>query len=154
MMRTYFISNGTHIKIGKTGKPIETRLVALQTGSHIPLTVLRVVDGDREREFHLKFSSSRVLGEWFALSPELCKAANVPGPFFLWLAARDANREHPNDFASDFTHDAVRDENFPKYSTDYRKLSRYLSFLGACREARIGLFHAYREWQWSVRRAR
>jgi uncharacterized protein YozE (UPF0346 family) len=155
-MQTYFISNGTHVKIGRTYKPVEKRLAALQTASHLPLEILLIFDGDREKEFHLKFDAHRTSGEWFLLSPELREFTGAPGPFFLWLVNQVSRHVHPNDFVSDFAHDAVLgDTCFPKHSTEYSALRNHLVYSHtSCRAARVGLARAYRQWQLSIRRAR
>ncbi|WP_153448749.1 GIY-YIG nuclease family protein [Vibrio algicola] len=63
---TYFIFNPISklIKIGRTND-IKRRITALQCGIGIPLDILLLVSGDREKECHQKFSEFRTHGEWF-----------------------------------------------------------------------------------------
>lgn len=64
----YFIQESSRglIKIGLAVDP-QSRLIELQVGSPHTLTLLLVVDGDRddERRLHRRFSRHRVRGEWF-----------------------------------------------------------------------------------------
>jgi hypothetical protein len=69
-LQTYFISNGVHVKIGKSTYPKE-RFKSLQTASFLPLQILAIVDGDIEQNLHRRFEKYRVKGEWFELSNEL-----------------------------------------------------------------------------------
>jgi hypothetical protein len=69
----YFIgSKHGPIKIGRTRSVIE-RLKKLQTGYPRRLHLLAAIPGgeDAERDFHARFETLRVHGEWFARSPEL-----------------------------------------------------------------------------------
>lgn len=71
----YFVQpvGGGPVKIGYTSGPVFVRLKEMQTGSPVPLTVLGVVDGDvrAERRLHARFATSRLHGEWFAVSDDL-----------------------------------------------------------------------------------
>lgn len=53
------------VKIGRTSKPVEERVAALQTGHHEPLRVLWVYDSDVEEELHEELAEYRWRGEWF-----------------------------------------------------------------------------------------
>ena len=70
----YFIRAGTSgpIKIGKA-QNVRVRLSTLQTSTAVPLHVLGIVAGgrDRERELHEQFAHLRLRGEWFVPEPEL-----------------------------------------------------------------------------------
>lgn len=69
---TYFVQREITglVKIGNTLN-MPTRLRALQCGSPDILRVLRTVRGNRESEFHERFSHLRMHGEWFKASSEL-----------------------------------------------------------------------------------
>ena len=71
---TYFIqvAEGGLIKIGRTDDPYK-RFRHIQTCSPVKLTVLRLVNGDREHEtlVHRLFRNNRVRGEWFDPVPAL-----------------------------------------------------------------------------------
>lgn len=70
----YFIQQGTDgpVKIGAT-RNIEKRIKTLQTGSHIPLTVLGVVPGgfELESDLHQELMDYQLEGEWFSPTPEV-----------------------------------------------------------------------------------
>lgn len=68
----YFISNGTHIKIGKTWN-VTARIKALQTASSNKLTLLGIVPISEypEEQLHKKFSHLNSSGEWFFPEDEL-----------------------------------------------------------------------------------
>ncbi len=69
----YFISNSQAIKIGYTEGNVNTRLSALQTGSHEKLRLAGVMIGglEKEAELHRRFSGSRLVGEWFSITNDL-----------------------------------------------------------------------------------
>lgn len=67
-MQTYFISDGTRVKIGKSENP-QQRLNQLQTGSSQLLELLITIDGDFEAQYHNVFQNDRFNGEWFKWSP-------------------------------------------------------------------------------------
>lgn len=60
------------VKIGWAVNP-KHRLACLQTGSPVPLEMLRIMPGVRldEGRLHARFASARTTGEWFNLVPEL-----------------------------------------------------------------------------------
>lgn len=66
MVKTYIIRNPktSLLKIGRS-IDVEGRVKALETGSGTTLEVLAVIDGNRERELHQRFSKNRRHGEWF-----------------------------------------------------------------------------------------
>lgn len=66
MQQTYFISDGTRLKVGKSRNPVE-RLAQLQTASSKKLTLLVTLDGDYELAFHGIFRDARTQGEWFEI---------------------------------------------------------------------------------------
>ncbi len=69
----YFLraDNGL-VKIGRTTN-LEARLSTLRTHLPYELEVLRIIQSDRckalEMEFHSRFASCRIRGEWFRLEP-------------------------------------------------------------------------------------
>jgi len=65
-VQTYFISDGSSIKIGRSTNPLK-RLRSLQTAHHTPLSLVLTLDGDREQEFHTRFAKDKHRGEWFAI---------------------------------------------------------------------------------------
>lgn len=70
----YFIQAQTgQIKIGIAANP-ELRLCSLQTGSPVTLTLLATCPGGRplEAEYHRRFAASRLHGEWFLPTPDVC----------------------------------------------------------------------------------
>lgn len=85
----YFITSGTHIKIGWAKDP-DRRLAALQTASPVKLSLVYSFPGSgaKERELHAKFSHLRSSGEWFAASPEIFAAIDElradPSPVPKW----------------------------------------------------------------------
>lgn len=74
-MSIYFIQAGDAngpIKIGIAKHP-EGRRRELQVGSHVPLTIVRLIDGNREdeRALHRLFESLWLRGEWFGFDPRM-----------------------------------------------------------------------------------
>jgi hypothetical protein len=73
------------VKIGHA-KDVRSRLSSMQTGCPIPLTLLGVLPGGREREaeLHARFADLRVRGEWFrvegALVDLIAKLEPLPKP--------------------------------------------------------------------------
>jgi hypothetical protein len=65
-VKTYFISDGTCVKIGKSVDPAK-RLAQLQTSHSRPLSLVAVLDGDHEAVCHRLFAAFRKTGEWFQL---------------------------------------------------------------------------------------
>lgn len=64
--KTYFIAceETALIKIGSSVSP-EGRIKALSTGSAASLILLATISANFEREYHRRFTTSRVHGEWF-----------------------------------------------------------------------------------------
>lgn len=64
----YFISNGFHIKIGRTNN-LRNRLANLQTSSSLPLEIIAAIETDNsvalESIVHDHFKDRRTNGEWF-----------------------------------------------------------------------------------------
>ena len=69
-MKTYLISDGTYVKIGKSDN-IQQRFGSIQTHHPLPLMVVLIVDRDVERELHQRFSKYKKRGEWYLLSQEI-----------------------------------------------------------------------------------
>lgn len=77
----YFIQQGNSgpIKIGFTRDNLYARFKRLQTGNHLPLKLLAIIDGadiKTEISHHSRFSPFRLNGEWFAPTEELLKFIN------------------------------------------------------------------------------
>lgn len=141
-MKTYLISNGTHVKIGKSNNP-NIRIAALQTASPTKLTLILILDGDQEKSLHKRFAESRTNGEWFTLSAALTAYIEECTGFRNWLF-KQKDRDDP---IGDLANDAIGDKKFPQAS-DYKTLKWYLlCHQTACRQARIALTSAYRMWQ-------
>lgn len=70
----YFVQQSPDgpIKIGAT-RSVVKRLKTLQTGSHVPLTVLGVVPGgfELESDLHRQLMDYQLEGEWFSPTPEV-----------------------------------------------------------------------------------
>ena len=71
----YFIGHKKDgpIKIG-AAEDVNKRLAGIQTGSHREMMIYAVKEGDpyrTEREYHTKFSQTRIRGEWFKRTPSL-----------------------------------------------------------------------------------
>lgn len=75
----YFIFNKSisAIKIGYSLRPKE-RLASLQTSNPVELRLVAVVKGDMvdERNYHARFQTYRLKGEWFTLHDELRELIN------------------------------------------------------------------------------
>jgi hypothetical protein len=69
----YLVRGGDLVKIGFTAGCVAERMVYLQVGSPVNLTLLRVIVGDEsaERALHKRFAHLRSHGEWFTFSDEL-----------------------------------------------------------------------------------
>ncbi len=70
----YFLRNDANgaIKIGMSRRPV-TRIGSIKTASTDPITVLGVIEGDRQVEaaLHREFAHLKLKGEWFRGAPEL-----------------------------------------------------------------------------------
>lgn len=73
-MSVYFILNKKNgsVKIGYSGD-VQGRFPHIQTGSVESLTLVRVIEGDRETEkwIHTRFRLLHERGEWFVFTPEM-----------------------------------------------------------------------------------
>lgn len=69
---TYFVLHpeGRRVKIGMTGN-VPKRVRNLSLGGGYDMRLLLTLDGNREAEFHAKFAKSRIIGEWFHVTPEM-----------------------------------------------------------------------------------
>jgi hypothetical protein len=76
----YFIQAGSEgpIKIGIADSPA-LRLRELQTGNHLPLTLLKAVPGgkDLETELHRELAAYRLCREWFEATAEVLATVQV-----------------------------------------------------------------------------
>jgi hypothetical protein len=69
----YFIGNGLgQVKIGYSRQPLK-RLTDLQTASPTELELLAIMPGDTttEKEYHEKYKSFKLNGEWFRLEGQI-----------------------------------------------------------------------------------
>ena len=77
----YFIGAGDPVVLVKIGTTtnITRRLAQIRRGWSVPVHVLETVEGgyEREAEFHERFRSARVAGEWFHAQPVLAFWADV-----------------------------------------------------------------------------
>lgn len=105
-MKTYFISNGTSIKIGRATHP-HKRIKVFQTASPVKLVLLTTFEGNREAEFHRIFAEYREQGEWFNL-----KGFTFP----LWLLTQ-VDRD---DFVGDIAQEVKEDRHFPYFELKTR----------------------------------
>lgn len=78
--KIYFLTEGTHIKIGYTTQPITSRIKQLNTGSVQEIYLLGWMWGTKEleKQLHQRFANSRVRfnGEWFDPTEELIAFIN------------------------------------------------------------------------------
>jgi hypothetical protein len=83
-VRTYAITDGTSIKIGKSeGHPV-LRLGILQVGNPRELRLLAWTLGLSEADAHRKLRSARIRGEWYKISPLVLRLVGR----FDWLDGR------------------------------------------------------------------
>lgn len=66
-VKTYIMQAGDagHVKIGRA-RDVEARRRSLQTGSSVPLKVIRIIHFDCERDLHQRYAGHRLHGEWFS----------------------------------------------------------------------------------------
>lgn len=148
-MHTYFVANHaqTRVKIGRSNNP-PTRLASLQTGSHELLTILLVVNGDHEAEFHTRFAESRLHGEWFDYSYAIRKfvAEETGLPlrmlFHTWLLGQ-TQRQDP---IGRFAYFVQADRCYPRQYNQLQFLFRYFSNKRN-KELKQVLRDAHREWR-------
>lgn len=69
---TYLVSfgKGNPVKIG-VSKNIPNRIICLQTSCPYEIEILGLILGDCELELHKRFSSDRMMGEWFEFSYDI-----------------------------------------------------------------------------------
>lgn len=83
MSVVYFIQAGADgpIKIGVASN-LRRRVQMLQTGCPVPLVVLAITDGGREKEveLHLAHRADLVRGEWFKPSPAVLASVEAARP--------------------------------------------------------------------------
>jgi hypothetical protein len=60
------------VKIG-TSRDAQKRLRSLKGATHVPLSIIRLLDGNRkdERELHREFRHLHIQGEWFRFDPRM-----------------------------------------------------------------------------------
>lgn len=77
---TYFVqaATGGPVKIGRTTK-LKQRFADLKAGSPTDLQIVLVLFGDFENEWHRRFSSARMHGEWFRPDEDLLDAIRESG---------------------------------------------------------------------------
>lgn len=68
--KTYFITDGEFIKIGKTDD-VSKRISGFASGNPKPLILLAVIDNNVETKLHVKFMKNRLHNEWFILTVPL-----------------------------------------------------------------------------------
>lgn len=72
-VKTYFLRDESgHVKIGKTCN-LQSRLHTLRHGTPEKLTLVCVMDGDREVEFHARFAEYCIKGDWFTETGRLAE---------------------------------------------------------------------------------
>lgn len=73
----YFVQEGQRgpIKIGFAGWSPRDRLTGLQVGNPRRLRLIGLVEGTgkTERDWHARFESLRIRGEWFRATPDLLR---------------------------------------------------------------------------------
>lgn len=73
----YFLDAGEFVKIGFTGREVDTRVGELQTGNPQPLKIIgsiMVGDGVDDETFHKRFAMYHHRGEFFKKTPALLSA--------------------------------------------------------------------------------
>lgn len=68
----YVMECAGYYKIGWTTYSPKKRLIGVQVGSPLPVSLVGVIEGSQfiEAEWHEAFKDKRVRGEWFALTEE------------------------------------------------------------------------------------
>jgi hypothetical protein len=77
-MPVYLARSGLLVKIGFTAGDVAKRVSRIQAAQ--PLTILRVLDADRdvEKALHKQFASLRHHGEWFSFSKDMLGDLGAP----------------------------------------------------------------------------
>jgi hypothetical protein len=147
---TYFFVTKTarpRIKIGRSRNPTQ-RFNSLQNQSSEELHILLILEGDREKEFHQRFASYRLKGEWFTFSDEIKKLlAEYTGgkagykldSFPEWLTKQTERPDTVGRFAVLFLNNNL----FPRTN----RLYRLLQFCGDNHELRHAVKTAHSHWR-------
>lgn len=153
MTFTYFISNGTFVKIGRSTNPY-WRLKGLQGHFPYKLRMQTFIFHDFEKDFHNRFRDYRRNGEWFVFSPYISTFIKQQhSAFHIWLL----RQVDGHDIVSEFARVIQADENFPRYlcmKEDVelylrKKQSKALSF-----EQNNALKWTYKDWEKALARYR
>jgi len=149
-LQTYFISDGTLVKIGKS-ENAEARLLHFQTSHAQHLKLLLVLSEDREQELHKKFAAYHKRGEWFWLSNDIEDFIVGYNPqyqrrtFHAWIISR---HKQP-DAIGRLAREILKDPYYPREANKLAFLLRYYD--GARRsdasELRKTIKRAHREWR-------
>lgn len=69
----YFLAAGPFVKIGFTGRSVQSRIDQMKTGCPYEIHLLATIPGDykKERELHQKFDQHRAHLEWFFAADEI-----------------------------------------------------------------------------------
>jgi uncharacterized protein YozE (UPF0346 family) len=103
-VQTYFISNGIHVKIGKSHRPSD-RYETFQTASAEPLSILLTLPGNQEAKLHQQFAADHIRGEWFSLSYSILKFISIQTAtplrisFYDWLKGQRTRLDDIGRFA-------------------------------------------------------
>lgn len=144
-MKTYFITDGARVKIGRSANP-QQRLESLQTYNALPLTMLLILDDDRELELHHKFAVHRIRGEWFRLTHPIREFISshtkhaLHVPFYEWLM----EQRNRCDDVGRMAVIVASDNGYPRHQVKLRHHLDYYSSFPALREV---LRLAHREWR-------
>jgi hypothetical protein len=160
-VQTYFIASSSSVKVGKTLKSPLERLRQFQTAHPEKLRLLAALDGDCEKELHLRFAKHRQQGEWFSLDSEILQFLEnqpppvPPPPIFSESFQSCLNRadriivtvavSHPNVKASGFS----ESDDHP---LDRAHVATAFAFLAQCAKSKnleggsYGLKHAAETW--------
>lgn len=144
--KTYFISNGTLVKIGRSNNPAK-RSVSLQNFTPDRITTLLVLDYDCESELHERFAKYRVVGEWFRICYDILMfiSEHTHQPprmsFKMWL---EGQRNRFDDIGR-FAVIAKSDRHFPN-SNRLKKLHQHYVFRHQD-HLRAIMREAYFEWR-------
>ena len=143
-MKTYLISCGQFIKIGRSKDP-QKRLQQLQAALPQELSLILVLDGDHELRLHKLFARYRKNGEWFHYSNELrlfiLKEQNkVHRPcFYEWLL----QQKDRSDQVGQLAHHVARDQTFPQAN----RINPLLRQFEQTSPIRRAIKKAHREWR-------
>lgn len=83
----YFVTDGTHIKIGFTTRNINKRINELSTGASSPLYLLGyITNGDKDLEFQLHGKFKKVNLEWYEANDDLLRFINTTNDLDVYVA--------------------------------------------------------------------